>query len=99
VGDFDANGKSDVALAYSNVTMIEASSGSGFSNVWNTYGIGLPTRATVGFYNGDAKSDLLWMQPYGGAYVAQILSSNGVSGFGSAWNNFGWGLPYWMSGQ
>lgn len=103
VGDFNGDGKSDVALVYSNVLMIDTTNntGNGFVNAWNTYGWGLPTKAAVGFFNNDATSDLLWLQPYGGSgtYVAQINVSNGVNGWRNAWNSFGWGDPTWLSGQ
>jgi hypothetical protein len=93
--DFNGLGKSDVALGYNSTIMFMTSTGSGFTNSWNTSGWGTPTKAVTGDFDGDTKSDILWLQPSGGAYVAQIMASTG-SGFTNAWNNSGWGLPTWI---
>jgi surface antigen len=99
--DFNGDGKSDVALYYTSssqgtpLLQILQSGGNGFSALSNTYGWGPPTKAVTGDFNGDGKTDLLWIEPYGGSYVGQVMLSTGA-GFVSGWNNYGWGPPTWI---
>jgi hypothetical protein len=96
VGDFNGDGKSDLAWYEAwnnNGVKVLLSNGSGFSSsTWLT-GYGKPDWAGVGDFNGDGKSDLAWYEAWNNNGV-KVLLSNG-SGFSSSTWLTGYGKPDW----
>nr|WP_240942107.1 FG-GAP-like repeat-containing protein [Planosporangium thailandense] len=105
VGDFNGDGKADIALFYDYggghvaVFTLPASGGGGFSAPtlrWNGQYWGGGTKLmTAGDFNGDGKADIALFYDYGGGHVAVFtLPASGGGGFSAPtlrWNGQYWG--------
>lgn len=83
-GDFNKDGKSDIAVAStSGEVYIYLSDGSGSLNLTHTYTLSAIQELESGDFNGDGKIDLLASVPSGGAYDLTVLFGNGDGSFGT----------------
>ncbi|MBD2119009.1 beta strand repeat-containing protein, partial [Microcystis wesenbergii] len=87
VGDFNGDGKSDLAVANvdgGNVSVLLGTGTGSFGTATNfTVGVGLRS-VTVGDFNGDGKSDLAVANTFG--YNVSVLLGTGTGSFGTATN-------------
>jgi hypothetical protein len=96
VGDFNGDGKSDVAWyeAWNNHSITVAlSDGHAFTygGKWLS-GFGAPDWAGVGDFNGDGKSDVAWYEAWNGGSITLALSNGHGFEYGGKWVS-GWGKP------
>jgi hypothetical protein len=93
VGDFDRDGKQDLAVANgaSNNVSILIGNGAGGFNLNDNYAVGnAPRSVAVGDFNGDGKEDLAVASQF--SNNVSVLLGNGAGGFGSN-ASFGAGHP------
>ncbi|MFM6478152.1 MAG: beta strand repeat-containing protein, partial [Microcystis panniformis] len=86
VGDFNGDGKSDLAVAnsYSNNVSVLLGTGTGSFGPATNFTVGsFPRSVTVGDFNGDGKSDLATANRYGNV---SVLLGTGTGSFGTATN-------------
>jgi hypothetical protein len=94
VGDFNGDGKQDIAVANSitaGFVSILLGDGAGYFSVGTNFSVGnSPSAVAVGDFNGDGKQDLA--VPNGGSNNVSILLGDGAGHFGAP-TNFGAGGP------
>ncbi|MFM6732096.1 MAG: Calx-beta domain-containing protein, partial [Microcystis panniformis] len=86
VGDFNGDGKSDLAVAnsYSNNVSVLLGTGTGSFGPATNFSVGItPRSVTVGDFNSDGKSDLAVANRYG---TVSVLLGTGTGSFGTATN-------------
>ena len=91
VGDFNGDGRQDLAVANSgsdNVSILLGDGAGGFSAATNFSAGGIPVSVAVGDFNGDGKQDLAVVNT--DSDNVSILLGNGAGSFGAA-TNFGVG--------
>jgi hypothetical protein len=99
-GDFDGDGKTDIAWYenWNNGTIkIFYSNGTGIrdAQTW-TSGFGKPTWATVGDFNGDGKADIAWYENWNNGKMSLLLTNSTGTGVASTSAFFtGVGNPDW----
>ena len=87
VGDFNGDGKSDLAVAnfYNNNVSVLLGTGTGSFGTATNFSVGAgPLSVTVGDFNGDGKSDLAVANRYGNN--VSVLLGTGTGSFGTATN-------------
>jgi RHS repeat-associated protein len=95
VGDFNGDGKADIA-AYDSTTgnwRVGLSTGSSFtSSVWDVWNINVSTLqfAVVGDFNGDGKADIAEMTTAGAWWVALSNGSSSFNHGSSPWDTTNW---------
>ena len=92
MGDFNGDGRDDIAW-YQGTTIFDIqSAGNGkFGVAGTSLGIGTPTWAGLGDFNGDGKADIAWYQ---GTTIFDLQSA-GNGKFGVAGTAGGIGTPTW----
>ena len=95
VGDFNGDGKSDLAVAnfYNNNVSVLLGTGTGSFGTATNFSVGAgPLSVTVGDFNGDGKSDLAVANRYGNN--VSVLLGTGTGSFGPATNFSVGGGPF-----
>ncbi len=98
-GDFNGDGKSDIAWYESGPGTIVIAYGNGAGGVQSYYtmlsGWGKPDWADVGDFNGDGRSDIAWYEGWNGGKVTIAYGSAGGPVAGYSTFQTGWSLPTW----
>lgn len=76
-GDFNGDGKTDIAWHEGNTLTVFHSSGQSFGIAYRLPGIGVPTWAGVGDFNNDGKDDIAWHEQSTGSLAAFITNAAG----------------------
>ena len=95
VGDFNGDGKSDLAVAnfYNNNVSVLLGTGTGSFGTATNFSVGAgPLSVTVGDFNGDGKSDLATANLY--SNNVSVLLGTGTGSFGTATNFSVGAVPY-----
>jgi hypothetical protein len=101
VGDFNGDGKDDIAWYESwstNITILTTNSGgngSSASSVWTT-GYSAPDWASIGDFSGDGKDDIAWYSGWDSGRIKVLQTNSAGTGFGSSltWAA-NYGNPQW----
>lgn len=99
VGDFNGDGKQDIAWYESGPGTITIAYGDGAGHVQSYYtmisGRGKPDWAGVGDFNGDGKDDIAWFEAWNGGKITIALGSASGSAAGYTTFQTGWNTPTW----
>jgi hypothetical protein len=101
VGDFNGDGKDDLAATdpSTNTVMVTLSTGRSFnasgSGTWLN-GWSSPTWMEVGDFNGDGKDDLAATDPWTNHVAVSTSTGSSFNGPNSGWWIDGWSVPRWM---
>jgi GH25 family lysozyme M1 (1,4-beta-N-acetylmuramidase) len=98
VGDFDGDGRSDIAWYESwndgSITVALSNGGSFvYAGKWLS-GFGAPDWAGVGDFDGDGRSDIAWYEGWNGGSITVVRSNGHGFEYGGKWIT-GWGKPDW----
>jgi len=101
VGDFDGDGKDDLAATdpstnHVSVTTSTGTSFNGLNSGWWISGWSMPTWMEVGDFDGDGKSDLAATDPSTNHVSVTTSTGTSFNGSNSGWWISGWSVPSWM---